>query len=244
MINNPYISTYLTGTVRILPREMDNNIRKYIKLNLEKDHNNRCYQDYGYIVKIHELELINDGRIIPEDPMCCAKYDVKFLCTLCRPINNTYIIAQINGITDKLIILKNGPLNIIIKPFNSLNKDKFTYNQNLSSWIAKKESSTKNEAQQLQQKFIILKKGTYIRVKITSKKIIDKSNEIICFGFMEDIATDSEIETHIRQIYEPKKYDNIEDFFDVEKKVQEAMLENTESSNPNTENSADINNDL
>jgi DNA-directed RNA polymerase subunit E'/Rpb7 len=244
MINNPYISTYLTGTVRILPREMDNNIRKYIKLNLEKEHNNRCYQDYGYIVKIHELELINDGRIIPEDPMCCAKYDVKFLCTLCRPINNTYIIAQINGITDKLIILKNGPLNIIIKPFNSLNKDKFTYNQNLSSWIAKKDASIKNEAQQLQQKFIILKKGTYIRVKITSKKIIDKSNEIICFGFMEDISTDSEIETHIRQIYEPKKYDNIEDFFDVEKKVQEAMLENTESSNLNTENSADINNDL
>ena len=60
-----------------------------------------------------------------------AKYDIKFLCTLCRPINNTYIIAQINCITDKLIILKNGPLNIIIKPFNSLNKEKFTYNQNL-----------------------------------------------------------------------------------------------------------------
>jgi len=246
MINNPYISTYLTGNVRILPREMDNNIRKYIKLNLEKEHNNRCYQDYGYIVKIHELELINDGRIIPEDPMCCAKYDVKFLCTLCRPINNTYIIAQINGITDKLIILKNGPLNIIIKPFNSLNKDIFTFNQNFSSWIAKKNNGKKetDKKEQTSQKYIILKKGTYVRVKITSKKVIDKSNEIICFGFMEDIATDTEIETHIRQIYEPKKFDSIDEFLDVEKKIQDAMLENTESSNINTENSADMNNDL
>lgn len=241
MINNPYISTYLTGTVRILPREMDNNIRKYIKLNLEKDHTNRCYQDYGYIVKIHELELMNDGRIIPEDPMCCAKYDIKFLCTLCRPINNTYIVAQINGITDKLIILKNGPLNIIIKPFNSMNKDIFTYNQNLSSWVAKKDSSKKEDKQ---QKYIILKKGAYIKVKITSKKVIDKSNEIICFGFMEDIANDTEIETHIRQIYEPKKYDTIDEYFDIEKKIQEATLENAESSNLNTENSVDGDNDL
>jgi DNA-directed RNA polymerase subunit E'/Rpb7 len=240
MINNPYISTYLTGTVRILPREMDNNIRKYIKLNLEREHTNRCYQDFGFIVKIHELELINDGRIVPEDPMCCAKYDVKFLCTLCRPINNTYIVAQINGLTDKLIILKNGPLNIIIKPFNSINKDIFSFNQNLSSWIAKKESKKEEK----QQKYVVLKKDTYIKVKITSKKVIDKSNEIICFGFMEDIANNTEIESHIRQIYEPKKYDSIDEYFDLEKKIQEALIENVETSQISSENSIDADNDL
>lgn len=240
MINNPYISTYLTSSVRILPREMDNNIRKYIKLNLEREHINRCYQDFGFIVKIHEIELINDGRIIPEDPMCCAKYDVKFLCTLCRPINNTYVVAQINGLTDKLIILKNGPLTIIIKPFNSINKDIFSYNQNLSSWIAKKESK-KNDTQ---QKYVVLKKDTYIKVKITSKKVIDKSNEIICFGFMEDVANNTEIESYIRQIYEPKKYDSIDEYFDIEKKIQEAVLENAETSQISSENSIDAENDL
>lgn len=240
MINNPYISTYLTSSVRILPREMDNNIRKYIKLNLEREHINRCYQDFGFIVKIHEIELINDGRIIPEDPMCCAKYDVKFLCTLCRPINNTYVVAQINGLTDKLIILKNGPLTIIIKPFNSINKEIFSYNQNLSSWIAKKESK-KNDTQ---QKYVVLKKDTYIKVKITSKKVIDKSNEIICFGFMEDVANNTEIESYIRQIYEPKKYDSIDEYLDIEKKIQEAVLENAETSQISSENSIDAENDL
>jgi DNA-directed RNA polymerase subunit E'/Rpb7 len=219
---------------------MDNNIRKYIKLNLEREHTNRCYQDFGFIVKIHELELINDGRIVPEDPMCCAKYDVKFLCTLCRPINNTYIVAQINGLTDKLIILKNGPLNIIIKPFNSINKDIFSFNQNLSSWIAKKESKKEEK----QQKYVVLKKDTYIKVKITSKKVIDKSNEIICFGFMEDIANNTEIESHIRQIYEPKKYDSIDEYFDLEKKIQEALIENVETSQISSENSIDADNDL
>ena len=241
-MNNPYISTYLTSSVRILPREMDNNIKKYIKINLEKNHTNKCFQDYGYIVKIHETEIISDGVITPEDPMCCAIYNVKFLCTLCRPINNTYIVAQIHGLTEKLIILTAGPLNIIIKPVNSMNKDIFMYNQNLSSWIAKKNTKSDDK----QNKFIILKKGTYVKVKITSKKIIDKSSEIICFGFIEDLANNVEIETYIRNTYEPKKYDMIDDFINLEKKIQQELLDNgnTTSSNNETENSVDIENDM
>ena len=219
-MNNPYISTYLTSNVRILPREMDNNIRKYIKINLEKEHQNKCFQDYGFIVKIHEIEIISDGRIIPEDPMCCAKYDIKFLCTLCRPINNTIVVAQITGISEKLILLNYGPLNIIIKTVNSINKDIFSYNQNLSTWVAKKNKEDKS------QKFIVLKKNSYVKVKITSKKIIDKSREIICFGFIEDIATNTDIESSIKQLYEPKKYESIDIVFDIEKKIDEALLEN------------------
>ena len=113
-MNNPYITTYLTTTVRILPREMDNNIRKYIKSSLEKEHTDKCFQDCGYIVKIHEMEIMGDGQIIPEDPMCCARFNIKFLCTLCRPINNTFIVAKIINMSEKLIILSYGPLHIII----------------------------------------------------------------------------------------------------------------------------------
>jgi len=224
-MNNPYISTYLTSTVRVLPREMDNSIRKYIKINLEKEHTNKCFQDYGYIVKVHDVEIISDGRIIPEDPMCCAKFDVKFLCSLCRPINNTYVIAQISGISEKLIILNYGPLNIIIKTISNINKDIFMFNQNLSTWVAKK-NNAKSDKNESTQKLIVLKKNSYVKVKITSKKIIDKSKEIICFGFIEDIATNTEIENSIKQAYEPKKYDSFEMIIDIEKKIQDALLEN------------------
>ena len=224
-MNNPYISTYLTSSVRVLPREMDNNIRKYIKINLEKEHINKCFQDYGCIVKVHDVEIISDGKIIPEDPMCCAKFDVKFLCSLCRPINNTYVIAQISGISEKLIILNYGPLNIIIKTANNINRDIFMFNQNLSTWVAKK-SNSKNDKNEGTQKLIVLKKNSYVKVKITSKKIIDKSKEIICFGFIEDIATNTEIENSIKQAYEPKKYDSFEMIIDIEKKIQDAILEN------------------
>jgi len=223
-MNNPYITTYLTSYVRILPREMDNNIRKYIKGSLEKEHINKCFNDYGYITKIHEIELVGDGKIIPEDPMCCASYNIRFLCTLCRPLNNSVVIAKIIGISEQLIFLSYGPLEIIVKTFNSINKNIFIYNQNLSRWIVKK-----NNTKEDQQKFIILKNDSYLKVKIISKKIVDKTKQIICMGFVENIASDKEIELSIKNMYEPTKYDTLDDFIDLEKKIQEAIEKNIET---------------
>jgi DNA-directed RNA polymerase subunit E'/Rpb7 len=225
-MNNPYITTYLISYVRILPREMDNNIRKYMKSSLEKEHINKCFNDYGFITKVHEIEIIGDGKIIPEDPMCCASFNIRFLCTLCRPLNNSIIIAKIVGMSEQLIFLTYGPLEIIVKTINSINKNIFVYNQNLSRWTVKK-SGNKDE----QQKFIVLKNDSYLKVKIVSKKIVDKTKQIICMGFVENIASDKEIETSIKDMYEPKKYDSIEEFIDLENKIQESIRLNAESTN-------------
>jgi DNA-directed RNA polymerase subunit E'/Rpb7 len=225
-MNNPYITTYLTSYVRILPREMDNNIRKYIKASLEKEHINKCFNDYGFITKVHEIEIIGDGKIIPEDPMCCASFNIRFLCTLCRPLNNSVITAKIVGMSEQLIFLSYGPLEIIVKTINSINKNIFVYNQNLSRWTVKK-SGNKDE----QQKFIVLKNDSYLKVKIVSKKIVNKTKQIICMGFIENIASDKEIETSIKDMYEPKKYDSIEEFIDLENKIQESIRLNAEIAN-------------
>ncbi len=222
-MNNPFITTYLTTSVRVLPREMDNNIRKYIKSNIEKEHTNKCFNDNGYITKIHEIEIISDGKIIPEDPMCCATYNIRFLCTLCRPLQNSVIIAKIVGMSEQLIFLNYGPLDIIVKTANSINKNIFMFNQNLSRWTVKK-TGNKDE-----QKFLVLKNEHYLKVKIMSKKIVDKTKQIICMGFVENIASDKEIETSIKDMYEPKKYESLDDFIDLEKKIQEAIDNNQET---------------
>ncbi len=225
-MNNPYITTYLNSYVRVLPREMDNNIRKYIKSSLEKEHINKCFNDYGFITKVHEIDIIGDGKIIPEDPMCCASFNIRFLCTLCRPLNNSIIVAKIVGMSEQLIFLSYGPLEIIVKTINSINKNIFVFNQNLSRWTVKK-SNDKDE----QQKFIVLKNDSYLKVKIVSKKIVDKTKQIICMGFIENIASDKEIETSIKDMYEPKKYDSIDEFIDLENKIQESIRLNAETAN-------------
>lgn len=241
-MNNPYITTYLTTTVRILPREMDNNIRKYIKSSLEKEHTDKCFNDCGYIVKIHEMEIMGDGQIIPEDPMCCAKFNIKFLCTLCRPINNTFIVAKIINMSEKLIILSYGPLHIIINTLNSINKNIFVFNQNISRWTAKKNSDSKDTKDSNTQKYIVLKSDTHVKVKILSKKIIDKTKQIICLGFMEDMATDDDIKRSIKDVYEPFKYDSIDDAINVEKEIQTAIYANanTDTESAGTEDENDL----
>ena len=228
-MNNPYITTYLLSNVRVVPREMDNNIRKYIKTNLEKEHVGKCFQDYGFISEIHEIEILGDGRIIPEDPMCCAKFDIRFLSTICRPISNTTLIGKIIGMTHKLIILSYGPLQIIIKTVNNINNDVFVFNQNLSRWTAKKQTSHTDNDNKNIQKYIVLKNDSYIKVKILSKKIVDKTKQIICMGFMENIASDKEIEQSIKDMYEPKKYTSIDEFINIEKEIQDALMANIQS---------------
>jgi DNA-directed RNA polymerase subunit E'/Rpb7 len=225
-MNNPYITTYLTTNVRILPREMDNNIRKYIKTSLEKEHVDKCFDDCGYIIKVHEIEITSDGAIIPEDPMCCARFDVKFLATLCRPVNNTFLIAKVINMSEKLIILSYGPLQIIINTLNNINKNIFMFNQNISRWTAKKKSDSKDKVDKNIQKYVVLKSDMYVKVKILSKKIINKSKQILCLGFLEDIAIDDEIKQSIKDIYEPHKYDSIDDFIAVEKEIQNAIYAN------------------
>jgi DNA-directed RNA polymerase subunit E'/Rpb7 len=238
-MNNPYISTYLTSTIRIHPREMDNNISKHIKSNVEKEYINKCFNDFGFVAKIHELEIDKDAKIIPEDPMCCAIFKVKFLCTLCRPITNTFVIAKIISITEPLIILSYGPLEIIVKTFSNLNKNTFIFNQKISHWTAKKEAQ-KNDKEG-QQRYVVLKQGGYLKVKILGKKIINKSKGIICSGYVENIATEEEIKKSITDIYSIKKYESIDEYINLEKKLQEIKEEqeklysdvNTESPNDN-----------
>ena len=50
-------------------------------------------------------------------------------------------------------------------------------------------------------------------------------------GFIENIASDKEIETSIKDMYEPKKYDSIEEFIDLENKIQESIRINAENAN-------------
>jgi len=228
-INNPYITTYLTTTVRILPREMDNNIRKYIKSNVDREHSGKCFGEYGFIAKIHEAEIISDGLIIPEDPMCCATYNVRFMCTLCRPLQNSVVVAKIIGMSEQLIFMSYGPFEIIVKTINGINKNLFTFNHNLSRWTYKK-SDDKSV-----QKFMVLKNDAYLKVKILSKKIVDKTKQIICIGFIDDIASNSEIEKSIKDMYEPKKYDNIDEYIELEKKIQEAIEANTDTASIDTD---------
>ena len=223
-LDNPYINTYLNTTVRILPSQMDNNIRKHIKNNLEKEHSNKCFLDYGYVSKILEIVPNYDADVIAEDPLSCALFQVKFLCEICRPLLNSTIICRTQGVTPPIILLVNGPLDIIIKTSQNINKNVFVFNQKINTWTAKKETVEQN-------KYIVVKEGMLMKVRIINKKIINKSERILCIGYLENIASEQEIKENEESLNKIKeKYQSIQDYLDIENRIakeeEEKLLKN------------------
>ncbi len=229
---SPYINTYLNTTVRIHPNQMDNNIRKHIKNSVEKEHMNKCFLDYGYLTKIHEINPDYDAEIVAEDPMACALFKVRFACTLCRPIINNTIICKAVGITPPIIYLVNGPLDIIVKTSQNLNKNIFVFNQKINNWTAKKETSDTDTNSK--SKYQVIEEGMYLKVKIINKKIIDKADRILCTGYLENIATEQEIKESLITNISIEKYSSMKEYLDIEtrkeKEDEAKVLANTKLS--------------
>jgi DNA-directed RNA polymerase subunit E'/Rpb7 len=220
-MSSPYINAYLNTTVRIQPNQMDNNIRKHIKNSIEREHLNKCFLDYGYLNKIHEIYPDYDAEIIAEDPMACALFKVRMSCTLCRPILNSTIICKAMGITPPIIYLVNGPLDIIVKTSQNINKNVFVFNQRLNRWTVSKNnvSNVSNETEtESKKKYLLLEEGVYLKVKIINKKIIDKSDRILCTGYLEDIATENEIKDSMNIVNSIEKYSSMKEYLDIENK--------------------------
>jgi DNA-directed RNA polymerase subunit E'/Rpb7 len=189
---SPYINTYLLTNVSVHPSQMNNNIRNHIKDNLIKKVTNKCFSSYGYVVQVHDISYGQDAKIIPEDPSASAIYNVKFLCTLCHPLNNSMIVGHIKGINQMVIQVSNGPLDILINTIRSINGTIFKFNNKLRVWTAQRESDKEDSTEDGGKKFIVLKPGTCVKVKILSKKIIDKSERILCLGYLDSVATEEE----------------------------------------------------
>jgi DNA-directed RNA polymerase subunit E'/Rpb7 len=222
-MTSPYINTYLNTTVRIHPNQMDNNIRKHIKNNIEREHLNKCFLDYGFLQKIHEIYPDYDAEIIAEDPLSCALFKVRMSCSLCRPILNSSIICKTMGITPPIIYLVNGPMDIIVKTSQNINKNIFIFNQRLNRWTAKKEDIIETETD-AKKKYIILEEGMYLKVKIINKKIIDKSDRILCIGYLESVPNEKEIQESLNTIQSVQKYSSMKEYLDIETNIQNEQL--------------------
>jgi len=223
----PYFNTYLYTTVSLHPAQMDNNIYKHIKNNLVNKLQNRCYINYGYIVKIYEVKERSGGRILPEDPSASAVYNVKFSCKLCYPIKNSVIVAKIDTISDMLMRVNNGPIDIIINGKGNVNKSIFTFDNKRNHWLIKKDNNntTATETDTEKNKYIVIKPGMYVKVRIIDRKMVDKSTKMICIGYLEDIANNDEIKENITS-----QFDDNAEFLEREEviKQEEGIMENQE----------------
>lgn len=194
-MSGPYFTTTLEADVRLHPRDMNNNILDNIKNNLIKKYVNKCYLDYGYIDKIYNIyDDIKGGYIRADDNTSSAVYSVKFRCRICKPIKNSMIYAKITGINNVIIMAENGPIKFFIDS-NNINKNNITYIRSAFYPITPN-GDVINQAVQ---------RGTYVIVKVMSKKIVKNKNIIQAISTLESVIPDNDVHTLISNQYKQQE---------------------------------------
>lgn len=183
-ITNPYINTKLSATVGLRPDQMDNKFYIYLKENLKKKLEGKCYLDNGYIEKIYRITNHDSGIIDGENLHGSAKFKVDFALKLCRPLARTNIIGKVMKVNKALLAIENGPIVILITG-KRYNKDIFFTDNNNS--LRYKLADDKSE---------ILKTGTYVIVNIESIVFYHGDEKIIVIGYLQNIATDTQVKKY------------------------------------------------
>lgn len=182
-MSGPYITTLLSATVNLNPRQMDNKIYKNLKDNLIKKIEGRCYKNYGYISKIYNIKEYSEGILIPENPMAAATYAVKFTCRLCNPLRKKQIVFKIMKINNMFISAQNGPITLIIT-MNRINNDVF-YQEPKTGKLMKKTTN----------KPVEITPGSYIIATVESRTFNDMDSIIMALGELYRMATEEEIKS-------------------------------------------------
>jgi DNA-directed RNA polymerase subunit E'/Rpb7 len=191
-IKSPYLDTEYSTCVDLLPYQMNNDIYKHLKSNLQKNVENKCNK-YGYVTKLYKITEYNTGQTFPENLSASVLFKVKFNCRICIPIEGTEIICNITNINKAIIAAENGPIIIIITTKN-INLTNFNYDKNNNIIY----NDTKEQ----------LKVNDLIKIKILAKKSIKGSTNIKIIGFLNNLANTEEKQIYYNDMHHIGKKSN------------------------------------
>jgi DNA-directed RNA polymerase subunit E'/Rpb7 len=205
MIINPYFTTKLSTTIILHPHQMNNNMYLHLKKNLEQKTINKCFNKYGFITKIIEILKYDDPIIEAENVDCSALFSLEFVCNICLPMKNMVIICQIQKFNKLLMVASNGPISVVITN-NRINGNVFFKDNNNN--IRYKSKTNEKESKLLGPK-------EFIKVTIQTVKFFDGDKNITTIGYLNDVATDEEIEGYYTNMYKETNIISHEKFVDL-----------------------------
>jgi DNA-directed RNA polymerase subunit E'/Rpb7 len=188
-IKSPYSDNEYNTCVDLLPHQMNNDIYKHLKSNLQKNIENKCNK-YGYVTKLYNIVKYDIGQTFPENFSASVLFKVTFNCRICIPIIGTELICNITNINKAIIAAENGPIIIIITTKN-INLTNFNYDKNNNIIY----NDTKDQ----------LKVNDLIKIKILAKKSIKGSNNIKIIGFLNNLANTEEKEIYYNDMHHISK---------------------------------------
>jgi len=189
----PIVNTVLSTKVSLLPIQMTNDVYYNLKYNIEKKVQGKC-NEFGYVIKVLKIEDYSEGEIDGENFTGSAVYNIRYLASLCVPIEKTQIITKIENINNAILLSTHGPISCVITP-DKVNTQLFM-NEMGKYFLKNQPMTTDNNTGRTE-----LVKGTLIKVTILSKKLY-KNDIMISLGFLDEIATQGEIDN----FYKPELF--------------------------------------
>lgn len=211
---SPYIVTRLYSPILLRPDQMDEKLYNNLKLNLIAAYKGYCYKDYGYIVDIIKILDKEAGRCETEDLSGSARFNVTYACVLCRPLKDKYLVCKIETMTKALVLARNGPIVVIIIPDKINEKNFVTINNNI-----RYKDATNN-------KLINILKDDIVKVKILSIGFKDKADNINIIGYLDDMASKSEMKMFYDDQYD--KFEQPSKFYNSQIANIDELVKNTE----------------
>lgn len=188
---NPYIMCEMKKRVSLLPYQMNFNLYNNLKTNLIRAVERKC-NDIGFIVKVYKITNYKTGILESENLSGNAIYTLTYIANVCKPIEKTQIIVKIdmpsnNNIVNiktlKAIKAVNGPIDCVILS-NLIDMDNFTINGDGSITCKRNGALMQNQ--------------DYVKVTIQNLNINAGMNNIVMIGYMNDMATEEEVEMYFK----------------------------------------------
>jgi len=214
----PIVNTTLSTRISLFPHQMNNDIYYNLKYNITQKVQGKC-NEFGYVIKVLKIDDYNDGVIDAENFTGSAVYNIRYLASLCVPVEKTQILTKIENINNAIILTTHGPISCVITP-EKINTQLFTIE--LGKYIY---NTTKQE----------LTKGDIIKITILSKKLY-KNDIMISLGFLDDIATQDEKDN----FYKPELF-NVDIDVEEPNKLVDFHEDDNDNEN-NNENNTETNN--
>lgn len=214
ILDNPYVIREVGTKVALLPTQLDFNLYKNLKNNLVQKVEGKNIK-LGNVVRVHKISDYSNGYIDTNSFNSNAIYNIKYIATICIPIELKQIVVKIDmrneankGINIKeLKAIKciNGCIDCIIMT-NEIDTQKF--NINVDGTISYKSSGN------------VLISGDFLKITIQNKQINANTNRIMIIGYLNDIATTDEVEQYyhipsLDKMLQDANIDNINDVEDV-----------------------------
>ncbi len=187
-IISPYKDVEQYTRIKILPHQLNSDIRNHMKLNLKKKVEKKCNKN-GFIDNVYRITGYRDGIMHPENLSGVVIYDVSYHCRMSIPVENSVLIAQIRLISQDLIFAVNGPIVVFISRDN-VDSNIWDIEEN---FLHKKDKDR-------------LKINRYVKVEIIAKKINNGDHQIKTIGRLLDYATNTEVEKYYGSVIQTDNF--------------------------------------